>query len=170
MPSDPTASVGTFDLVIYEERSFKADQLEVAVRGDRRIQIVRKPARELWYHSGLDAIYVSIPMAEKWGARPQLYEIQILPTTDVDLEQGLPPYVIAGIATDGDERHASADMLGIILRITFEGIARFNSKHPPTPIRTVGFMPQHLLADELDGSVIGEQLLREIAQIQHSEL
>jgi hypothetical protein len=145
-------------VVVYEGQPDRAAKLQAAV-ADADIEVFARPARDLWTHPGLDAISVSIPMAEKWGARPTLYEAQVLPTSDDDRAHGLPPYVIAGIATDPDDQRRPEALLSLALNITFHAVDRFNTTHP-TPLRTIGFMSQHLLGGQLDPQVIGRCLTR----------
>jgi len=147
----------SFKIVVYDADPARAGALEAGLYGVDGVEVVRKPARELWQHSGVDAIYVSIPMAEKWGARPVLYEVQVLPTSDNERAQGFPAYVIAGLATDGEDRRAPADLLSLVLKTTLDAVEHFNSLHR-SGIRVIGFMPQHLLSGQLDGFTIGDRL------------
>src|ERR1700675_5078914 len=55
--------------------------------------------------SGLDAIFLVLPAAERWGARIIPGKAQVLPTSPEDQINGMPAYVATGVALrPGDPR------------------------------------------------------------------
>lgn len=144
-------------VVVLEPNPELAAQLKDEFEGCAAVEVVCKPSSALWTHEGLDAIYVSAPMAERWGARPLLYEAQVLETTPQDRSEGLPPVVIAGVAVDDDEDRHPSKLLRLMLEITFRAVDQFNATHL-TLIGTVGFLSQHLLGSQLMPTEIGECL------------
>src|SRR5260370_38851260 len=47
---------------------------------------------------GLDAIFLILPAAERWGAMPIPGQCQRLQTTSDDQHKGMPPYVVTAVA------------------------------------------------------------------------
>lgn len=47
--------------------------------------------------SGLDAIFLILPAAERWRHDPLSREMQILITSQKDREEGFPPYIVTGV-------------------------------------------------------------------------
>jgi hypothetical protein len=72
-----------------------------------------------------DAIFVGLGMAERWGARPLVEQLQVLRTTDADTRRGLPPYVIAGFVL-----HDPASSPLEVLRIWSRLMAETLYQHP----------------------------------------
>lgn len=86
----------------------------------------------------LDAFYFSLPYAERWGARPIIHQAQVLKTKLEDRNQGMPPYVISGVAMDRDDPRNPAFELRLILTAVFKAVETFNKQNIDM-IRNVGF-------------------------------
>ena len=87
----------------------------------------------------LDAFYLSIMAAERWGARPIIHEAQILRTTSKDQAGGWPPFVIAGLALkDGEDPFDAKFGLPLIIRAVLKSVKNFNAENGDL-IQSIGF-------------------------------
>jgi hypothetical protein len=102
--------------------------------------------RQLSWSSRIDAVYLPLPYAERWGARPITLQAQVLSTVENAevLEGGrLPPYVVAGPALPAATERNSARELRLIIQTTLNAVKTFNDAHTPG-ISTVGFAYEFL--------------------------
>jgi hypothetical protein len=111
----------------------------ISVRKAERVHYTRPP-------SGLDALFLVVPAAEKWGAKPIL-EAQILKTSLEDQRNGMPFYVIAGgVLRQNDPRNPANDARSVI-RAAVDAIHEFNLANKGSEIRSLGFWAVNLLND-----------------------
>lgn len=97
---------------------------------------------ELMRLPDVDAIYLSVMAAERWGARPITREAQVLQTTPADQELGLPPFVIAGVALAAEDPRGDPEFdLSVIISAVLSAVRRFNQAVPHT-IQNVAFGPE----------------------------
>ena len=88
---------------------------------------------------GVDAIYMSLTRAERWGSRPLApHEVAILETGTKGAEEGLPPFIITGLVLKGDEPNTAATCMPLIIRAVLRAAGERNAAHPGS-IRTLGF-------------------------------
>jgi hypothetical protein len=144
-----------FKLVIAEPHRDVGDVLRRELEGAAHVEVVDAPLSLVGALSRIDAYHVSVPMGERWGARPEGHEAQVLPTTDEDRDRGLPPYVIAGATFDGEELSYESRLL-IALDAVYRAATGFDATG--TRIRRVAFLSEHLLVDELGPRVAGATL------------
>ena len=99
-----------------------------------------------WTLGGLDALYLTLSRAERWGSRPlPPHTAGLLRTTEQDQKGGMPPYVITGLVLREDEPNTAEQgiplLVGAVLRLANE-----TNKGSPGAIRTVGFFEYELFA------------------------
>lgn len=143
--------------IVFEDDKKEANRLRHAL-GTSRVTVIDGPLANAWTYPGLDALYVSIPMAEKWGARPELNQLQVLATSEQEHAAGLPRYLIAGLATDPVDDPQPRALLHLILRKVVE-LARTDSRllqHGADVV--IGFMAPHLLLREVPAEDVGSDL------------
>lgn len=111
----------------------------ISVRKAERVHYTRPP-------SGLDAVFLVVPAAEKWGAKPIL-EAQILKTSLEDQRNGMPSYVVAGgVLRPNDPRNPANDARSVI-RAAVDAVHKFNLDNKGNEIRSLGFWAVNLLKD-----------------------
>ena len=90
----------------------------------------------------LDAFYLSIMAAERWGSftpPPAIHEARVLKTTPKDQADGWPPFVIAGVALrEGEDLFDTKRGLALIVRAVIEAVTKFNA-HEHEAIQNIGF-------------------------------
>jgi hypothetical protein len=89
----------------------------------------------------VDAFYVSIMAAERWGAgvRPVAHQAQVFRTAPEDQAQGWPPFVIAGLALkEGEDPFDARFALRLIIMAVIKAVRDYNAREPNS-IRLVGF-------------------------------
>src|SRR5437870_4617172 len=84
----------------------------------------------------LDALYLSLPYAERWGSHPILHKAQILRTRPEDKD--MPPYVITGVAMDANEPRDPRAELELIIRAVLDAVESFNLENANHPLRRIG--------------------------------
>jgi len=96
-------------------------------------------AHEVRRLPNLDAFYLSIMAAERWGARPIVHEVQVLRTTPKDQSEGWPAFVIAGLALrEGEDPFDARFGLSLLIRAVLKAVKNFNVEGGDT-ISGVGF-------------------------------
>ena len=132
-------------LVIAIDTHDTAMRLDKALYGCTGITILESPADKLPTLPDLDAMFLTLPGAERWGARPLVHKAQILRTQPAQdtAPAGMPPYVIAGVAMAPDDPHDPAFELQLILTSTLEAVQAFNAKHSEA-IKVIGFWAGNL--------------------------
>jgi hypothetical protein len=145
------------ELVVFESSPERCREFKSELAACSRVEVVNRDEDELWTYEGLDAVYVSIPMAERWGAKPRLYEAQLLPTSLDERNQGIPAYVIAGVALDLDDQRSVQAVLELVLEKTIQVFLDWQGADVP---RRVGIASRHLLLNELPVATVA-RILRE---------
>ena len=112
------------------------DSVEV-VKVDRAIYTLPPP-------SGLDAIFLILPAAEKWGAKPIPGRAQVLQTSSDDQQKGMPPYVVTGVVLRPEDPRGSLPETRLLLKTACEAIQHFNQSSNKK-IKRLGFWAMDLL-------------------------
>ncbi len=122
---------------------------------------VRKVDRVAYTHppSGLDAIFLVVPAAEKWGAKP-IIEAQVLRTSPEDQRSGMPPYVVAGGVLRRDVPREPVKDAKMVISNALDAVREFNVSHNGGGIHKLGFWAVNLL----DG-VTPQQLATVFAEV-----
>jgi len=144
-------------LVIAVDNHAHARRLGKELHGCTGITVLELPADELPTLPDLDAIFLSLPAAERWGARPLVHKAQILRAQLIQdtLPASMPPYVIAGVAMAPDDPHDPIFELQLIVTSTLEAVQAFNATHPAA-IKVIGFWAGHLLLGQLEPEQVGK--------------
>lgn len=144
-------------LVIAVDNYDTAMRLGKELEGCTGITILELSADKLPTLPELDAVFLTLPAAERWGARPLVHKAQIL---RAQLAQDpspahMPPYVIAGVTMAPDEPHDPVLELQLIMTSALEAVQAFNATHPEA-IQVIGFWAGHLLLGQLAPEQIGK--------------
>lgn len=112
----------------------------------------------------LDALYLTLPAAERWNPRLLFYESQVLKTRPEDQEW--PPYIVAGIALKRSDPRADDPVaeLKLTIKAVLHAIQSYNRGHQ-YPIKTVGFWTRDLGINRMDVSTAGE-IIRSVYEEQ----
>jgi hypothetical protein len=121
------------------------------------ITILALPANKLSTLTDLDALFLPLPAAERWGARPLLHKAQILSAQGADGKSAvdMPPYVVTGVAMAADDPHEPAFELELMVISVLEAVQAFNTKHPGA-IQVIGFWGGNLCMDQLGPEQAGK--------------
>lgn len=117
----------------------------------------------------LDAFYVSLTTAERLGVFPKqirIHKAEILETRNEDRLNDWPPYIIAGVAMSKDDSRDPQSELRLIIKAVTESVVLFNLKHNNV-IKRVGFTPEWIGLQDLDGTRAGEIILDSYLQELH---
>ena len=143
-------------LVIAVNNSHDAKLMRQGVAGGSEITILELPAEKLPTLTDLDAIFLPLPAAERWGARPLFHKAQILSAQGAEATPSvdMPPYVVTGVAMAPDDPHEPAFELALIVTSVLEAVQAFNAQHPGA-IRVIGFWGGNLCIDQLGPEQVG---------------
>ena len=87
----------------------------------------------------LDALFLSLPMAENWGSRPiPLHTCEVLRNPGLPELSSFPPYAVTGVLLRPNEEFVGPAVVSLAVRAAVEAVVAFNraSEHP---IRLIGF-------------------------------
>jgi hypothetical protein len=142
-------------LLFSDENGIMIEKLQQAFEGNPDLIALTLEPDELPKLKELDALYLSIIAAERWGSKPVLYESQVLKTRPED--QGWPPYIVTGIALQPDDPRAGdpIEELKLVIKAVLEAVKSYNQK-TNSQIRTVGFWTENLRMARMDVSAAGE--------------
>jgi len=108
-----------------------------------------------WTVAGIDALYLSLSRAERWGARPlPPYRVALFPTTDADQATGLPRHILAGLVLKEADPNTAAFGLPILAKSILRVVNEHNAA-APAPIRTIGVFEFELRFPEVKLEDIG---------------
>jgi len=147
-------------LIFADEREEIVEQLQRAFEGCPELEAVRLPPAQLHSLDGLDAVYLTLPHAERWGAKPILYKAQILKTRAA--EEGMPPFVIAGGAFHPDQIRDARYEVRQVIASALDAVETFNRENSEK-ILTVGFWTEisPMMFDKLSPEEAGH-IIREM--------
>jgi hypothetical protein len=104
--------------------------------------------RTFWTLAGIDAFYLSLSRAERWGAHPRApYAATILRTTIEDQEKGLPKYIISGLVLKDSDPNTAAFGIPILVHGILKCVEEANRLSPGS-IRTIGMFEFELAFSE----------------------
>jgi hypothetical protein len=114
-----------------------------------RAEFAVRQVRLIDLASDIDAVYVSITAAERWGAanRPIIHQAQVFRTTADDRAAGWPPFVIAGLIARQDEDVFDPRLMPLIIRAAIVAARRLNAQGSEL-IETIGFESGWTLIDK----------------------
>jgi hypothetical protein len=143
-------------LIFADEREEIVKRLRQAFDGCLELTAVKLSPAQFRCLEGLDALFLTLPYAERWGAKPILYRAQVLKTRGED--EGMPPYVIAGGAFHPDQIRDARYELRQVIASALDSVEAFNRENSEK-ILTVGFQTD--IYDQLSPEEAG-QIVREI--------
>ena len=91
----------------------------------------------IWSAPAEAAVHVSIPVAERWGSQPLVHTAQLLETTPDDRKNGMPRYVIAGVALRPHEERPRDDVVRLAVGELQRVVREHNRRSHATPIHEV---------------------------------
>src|SRR6185295_4226904 len=104
----------------------------------------------------LDALYLTLPAAERWNPRLLFYESQVLKTRPEDQEEW-PVHIVTGIAMKTSDPRAGDPVaeLKLTIKAVLHAIQSYNREHQH-PISTIGFWTRELGINRMDVSTAGD--------------
>lgn len=144
------------EIVLLDPDQKTLDKLAKACEALREIT-VQKVDRVDYTHppSGLDAIFLVVPAAERWGARLIPGKAQLLPTSSEDQLDGMPPYVVTGVALRPDDPRGPLPETSMLISTALDAVRQFNLSHNSREIRRLGFWAVNLLSGVAPGQLSG---------------
>lgn len=141
------------ELIFADEREHVAGALRASFGGCRGLSAAALKPSELPRVEGLDALFLSLPYAERWGPRPVLYKAQVLRTRPED--EGMPPYVITGVAMHEDDPRDARFELRLITAAVLDAVELHNLSQA-RPVARVGLWTEMLGMDRLEPQAAGD--------------
>jgi hypothetical protein len=109
--------------------------------------------------AGIDAFYLSLGRAERWGSRPiPPHTVAVLHTSQTEQQSGIPPFVITGFLLKEGETPQADTVLPLLFNCVLDAVAEVNVQQPGA-IRTIGFFAFELTAGGLTSLANAAQLL-----------
>jgi len=99
---------------------------------------------------GVDAFYVPLAAAERWGApgRPRIHQAQVFRTRPEDHAKGWPLFVIAGFTLRQDEKPLDPRLMPLVVKAAVVAARRFNAQGNEA-IESIGFESGFTLIERL---------------------
>lgn len=94
---------------------------------------------------GMDALFLVLPAAEKWGAKPVPGKAQVLSTSAEDQRDGMPPYVVTGVVLRPDDPRGPLPETKMLINTALEAVREFNLARGKKKIARLGFWTVNLL-------------------------
>ena len=141
-------------LILSDKSQETVNLLREGLAGCEEVIPLWQSPDQLLMMEGLDAVYMSVMAAERWGARPIPHSAQILQTAPSDAERGYPSYVIAGGLFEREDSRAPGFQLRTILRAVLSGVNSFNAVNDE-PISKIGFWANDLCFPPLSPLEVG---------------
>jgi hypothetical protein len=134
--------------------------LREGLAGCEEVSVVRLPPHQLFKVEGLDAFYLTVMGAERWGALPISHEAQILSVSSEDRINGYPPYVIAGSVFNLEDSRDPKFQLGVIVSSVLTAVDSFNEQHDKA-IAKIGFWSDELCLPGMNAKDAGRIIKEE---------
>jgi hypothetical protein len=77
---------------------------------------------------GIDVLYLPLAASARWGSQPLVHVSQVLPTTHLDQDGGLPPYIVTGCCLAPSDPRGPASEMRLLLTCVFNAIRDFNNQ------------------------------------------
>jgi len=143
------ANQGTLDEIAATCKALGA----VTVQKVDRVLYTRPP-------KGMDALFLVLPAAEKWGAKPLPGKAQVLKTLPQDQSDGMPPYVVTGVVLRPGDPRGPLPETKMLITTALDAVREFNVSHNGEGIHKLGFWAVNLL-----NGVTPEQLATVFAEV-----
>jgi hypothetical protein len=93
---------------------------------------------------GIDAHYMSLTSAERWGAKPlKPLTVSLLHTSAADRQEGFPPYILTGMVLHDDDPDTSEFVIPSLAR-AIDRLLSDTTILCADSIRTIGFSEHNL--------------------------
>lgn len=142
-------------LIISHENQNTITHLQKGLAGCEEITAIKLKPNELLKLEALDAVYLTVMGAERWGALPIPHKAQVLRTAPADAEKGYPPYVIAGSVFTAEDSLDPRFQLRVIVDAVLNAVRSFNLAESD-PIWKVGFWAEDLCITLMSPEAAGE--------------
>jgi hypothetical protein len=120
----------------------------------------------------VDAVFLTLPQAEKWNARPILHQAQVLPTNPNESDDAnMTPYVIAGVATsETDPSDSPVFDLKLVVRCILLAARDHNRMCDSidNEIRRVGVWPPMIGMERLPPNIAAEAIVSTYESVLNS--
>ena len=136
--------MSNLEIVLFDTNQEALDGLKTACE-DLSVITVKNVERVLYTHppSGIDAIVLVLPAAEKWGAKPIL-EAQVLNTSPDDQRSGMPRYVVAGGVLRREDTRDPVQDATMVIGTALDAVRKFNATNREGAIHRLGFWAVNL--------------------------
>jgi hypothetical protein len=94
---------------------------------------------------GMDALFLVLPAAEKWGAKPLPGKAQVLKTSPEDQRDGMPPYVVTGVVLRPSDPRGPLPETKMLISTALDAVREFNLSKNGEGIHKLGFWAVNLL-------------------------
>lgn len=149
------------EIVILDANQETLDEIATRCKALGAVK-VQKVDRVLYTRppKGMDALFLVLPAAEKWGAKPLPGKAQVLKTSPEDQRDGMPPYVVTGVVLRPSDPRGPVSETKMLIRTALDAVRGFNLSSGGNEIRRLGFWAVNLLND-----VTPEQLSAILAEV-----
>jgi hypothetical protein len=126
-------------LVIQQPTRERVSNLRAGLGEVENVVVLGLDAKTFSALPGLDALYMSLTRAERFGSRPLApHEVAVLETGKQGVEEGLPPLIITGLVLEDGEPNTAEVCVPLIIRAVLRTASERNALRPGS-IRTIGF-------------------------------
>lgn len=116
-------------VLLIDDNRERLDQLEGLLRDKPTVGTVWvEKAIYMRPPAGLDAVFLTLPAAERWAPDFRSRKMQILKTSKKDQAEGFPPFVVTGVNLRPDDPKDAASQVRIILTESVFAIREFNAE------------------------------------------
>ena len=109
---------------------------------------------------GLDAVFMTLPAAERWRPDFKSRKAQVLTTSRDDQENGFPPFVVTGVNLTAEDPKDPVSQARIVLEAALDEVTDYNNRNDGR-IASLGFWVTTFTRDGVTTSQLSE-LLHEI--------
>lgn len=147
-------------LVFSDEKESTVRELRQSFEGCPELTALLLKPDELPKLKGLDALFLTLTAAERWGPRIAFYKSQVLTTRPQD--EDMPPYIVTGIAMEIDDPRTRdpRSELKLVIAAVLDAVRQHNSESG-RQIKSVGFWTELLGMRRLSPTEAG-QIIRSI--------
>jgi hypothetical protein len=137
------------ELLFFDKGTDVPSEMQRAFFGQPYLIARQLPTHQIASYQELDALYLSLIAAERWGSRPLLYQSQVLRTECRDRQW--PQFIIAGIALTPDDVRAGDCVaeLKLTIEAVVQAVDSYNNQNG-FPIKKIGFWTEDLGIHRMD--------------------
>lgn len=115
-------------ICLIDANSDRPAEFAIALRNlEDRVEQIQVPiAIYMQPPPGLDAIFMTLPAAERWNSDFKSRQIQILRTTREDQAKGFPRFIVTGVNLGPEDPKDPVSQVGVVLREAIAAANDFN--------------------------------------------